>query len=64
MNFLSNLIYQKSLLKIPIKVNINPDFYGAVLFHNLMGDSVRNVEVIDNDQAAQNIHLYIDKVFA
>lgn len=46
------------LEKVGSQVNINPDFYGAVLFHNLMGDSVRNVEVIDNDQAAQNIHLY------
>lgn len=39
-------------------VHVNPDFYGALLFHHIMGDAVKDVAIIDNDDATRNVHIY------
>jgi len=40
-------------------ITVNPDFYGTMLFHHLMGDVVKNVKIqVDEGVAAENLHVY------
>ena len=44
-------------------IDVNPDFYGAHLFHRIMGDSIldNNVTILDGGSAfdKENIHQYV-----
>lgn len=46
------------LQKTGDNVRVNPDFFGAVLFHHLMGDSVRKVTLVEGLDAEKWVHAY------